>query len=72
MSLRAAIQPVSGTFELRWQGHRGNGRPAGVPEAPVEPGAVSRDGDAPAPQGPSEEPEMASVGTHLDEVPRAP
>lgn len=71
MSLRAVIQPVSGTFELRWQWHRGDAPPAGMPEAPGEPAVVSRDGAGRAPRAPAE-PAMASAGPHLDEAPPAP
>jgi hypothetical protein len=42
------MQPVSGTFELRWQWHRGDARPPGRREAHGEPSAVSLDGAAPA------------------------
>jgi hypothetical protein len=41
------MQPVSGTFELRWQWHRGDARPPGRREAHGEPSAVSLDGAAP-------------------------
>ena len=44
---RPVVQPVSGTFELRWQWHRGGARPQGRGDARREPSAVSLNGAAP-------------------------
>jgi hypothetical protein len=58
------MQPVSGTFELRWQWYRGDD---GAPDARAprrEPSAVSLDGAAPA----RPEPALAVRWPRLDEV----
>jgi hypothetical protein len=62
------MQPVSGTFELRWQWHRGDARPPGRREARREPSAVSLNGAAPArgPAAPRPEPAMAAARRRLD------
>ena len=68
MSSRAAMQPVSGTFELRWQWHRGEAGLPARPRANGKPSAVTLDGAASAPAltaGP--EPATARARPRLDE-----
>lgn len=69
MTLRAVMQPVSGTFELRWQWYRGDAPPPGGREASDVPSAVSLDGAAPAraPQAKRAEPAMAGTRRCIDE-----
>jgi hypothetical protein len=69
MRLRAVMQPVSGTFELRWQWYRGDTPPPGGREANGEPSAVSLDGAAPAraPQAKRAEPAIAGRRRRIDE-----
>lgn len=57
---RAVMQPVSGTYELRWQWYRG--------------GAQERDGDPEGAPTPAEAPELALMGAErrLDEVTPTP
>jgi len=45
--VRAVMRPVSGTFELRWQWHRGDTRAPDRRLEIAEPSAVSLDGAAP-------------------------
>jgi len=69
MRLRAVLQPVNGTFELRWQWHhRGDAARPGLRQAHREPSAVSRDGTTPArpAQAPRAEPAMAGARPPLD------
>ncbi|HYW24444.1 MAG TPA: hypothetical protein VE953_09780 [Terriglobales bacterium] len=70
MRLRAVLQPVNGTFELRWQGHRGDAPRPGLGEAHGEPSAVSLDAAVPARarQSPRAEPALVGGRRPLDEV----
>ena len=64
------MQPVIGTFELRWRRHRVDGRPPGRRESGGEPPAASLDA-AVAPRAPlaaRPEPAMAGARRRLDEV----
>ena len=67
------MQPVIGTFELRWNRHRGDARPPGRRELHGEPSAVSLEATAPAraPQAARPEPAMAGARARLDEAPPA-
>jgi len=64
------MQPVSGTFELRWHRHRGDARPAGRRELRGEPSAASLDATvlARVPQAARPEPALAGARRRLDEV----
>jgi len=64
------MQPVSGTFELRWDRHRGDARLPGRRELRGEPSAVSLDATVPAraPQPARPEPAMAGARPRLDEL----
>ena len=64
------MQPVSGTFELRWNRHRADARPPGRRELRGEPSAVSLDATvaARATQAARPEPAMAGVRPRLDEL----
>ena len=56
--VRAVLQPVSGTFELRWQWHRGDGQPP--------------DGDPQGAEGQAREPALVGDRPRLDEVAPTP
>jgi hypothetical protein len=58
--VRAVMQPVSGTFELRWRWHRGDARPPG------------RDPEREARRAEPREPALAGPRPRLDEVPPRP
>jgi hypothetical protein len=64
------MQPVSGTFELRWDRHRGDARPLGRRELFGEPSAASLDATIPGrpPVTARPEPAMAGARRRLDEV----
>jgi hypothetical protein len=64
------MQPVSGTFELRWHRHIGDARPPGRRELRGEPSAVSLDATVPvrAPRATPPEPALAGARPRLDEL----
>jgi hypothetical protein len=62
------MQPVSGTYELRWQWHRGDDLPAEPRRPEAEPSPVSP--EAAPPERREREPALAGAWRRLDEVER--